>query len=156
MTDVAAPPIVVVGVKDSARSRGAIRLAAREAALRGAGLLAVSAYGADSALGAPAGRPLAVVHTAEEERDKAESALRDAVVDALGDQAGPVATQALPGRGGRVLVEAARKVNAQLVVLASRDRGSVKPGGVSQYVLRNAPCPVLVVPAAAAVENQFP
>ena len=156
MTDAAMPPTVVVGVKDTARSRGAIRLAAREAALRGAGLLAVTAYSADSALGAPAGRPLAVVHTAEEDRLRAEAALRDAVFDALGEQAGPVALQALPGRGGRVLVEAARKVHAELVVLASRDGGAVKAGGVSQYVLRNAPCPVLVVPAAAAVENQFP
>lgn len=156
MTDVTAPPTVVVGVKGTTRSRGAIRLAAREAALRGAGLLAVTAYSAESALGVPAGRPLAVVHTAEEERLRAESVLREAVVDALGDQAVAVALQALPGRGGRVLVEAARKVNAELVVLASRDAGSVKPGGVSQYVLRNSPCPVLVVPAAAGVENQFP
>lgn len=156
MTDVAAPPTVVVGVKDIARSRGAIRIAAREAALRGAGLLAVTAYSADSALGAPGARPLNVVHTAEEERLSAEAALRGAVADALGDQAGPVVMQALPGRGGRVLVEAARKVNAELVVLAARDGGSVKPGGVSQYVLRNAPCPVLVVPAAIVVENQFP
>jgi nucleotide-binding universal stress UspA family protein len=146
MMDAAAPPTVVVGVKAFGRSRDAIRLAAREASYRGAGLLAITAYSGDHSLGAPAGRPLAVAHSGEEERLTAESALRDAV--ALGDQADRVAVQALPGPGGRVLVEAARKLDADLIVVASRG-GAMTAGTVSQYLLRRAPCPVLVVPAAA-------
>jgi nucleotide-binding universal stress UspA family protein len=55
----------------------------------------------------------------------------------------------VPGLGGRILVEAARKVNAELIVLASPDRHAAAPGTVSQYVLRRARCPVLLVPAAA-------
>jgi nucleotide-binding universal stress UspA family protein len=147
MKDAAAPPTVVVGVKDTARSRDAIRLAAREASYRGAGLLAITAYSADHSLGAPAGRPLAVTRSAEDERLTAESVLRDAVADALGDQAERVAVQALPGPGGRVLVEAARKLDADLIVVATRG-GAMTAGTVSQYLLRRAPCPVLVVPAA--------
>jgi nucleotide-binding universal stress UspA family protein len=138
-------PIVVVGVRDSTGSRGAIRLAAREAAYRGAALLAVMAYSADSPLGAPAGRPLAVLHNSEEDHLVAEAALRDAVIDALGDQAQGVTVQAVPGQGGRVLVDAAERFNAALLVVAGRE-GAITPGTVSQYVLRRAPCPVLVVP----------
>src|SRR5258707_584608 len=44
----------------------------------------------------------------------------DAVAKALGDQAERVAVQALPGPGGRVLVEAARKLEADLIVVAGR------------------------------------
>jgi nucleotide-binding universal stress UspA family protein len=148
MKDAAAPPTVVVGVKDTGRSRNAIRLAAREASYRGAGLLAITACSGDHSLGAPAGCPLAVARSGEEERLTAESALRDAVADALGDQAERVAVQALPGPGGRVLVETARKLDADLIVVAGRG-GAMTAGAVSQYLLRRAPCPVLVVPAAA-------
>ena len=48
---------------------------------------------------------------------------------------------------GRKIVETANKVNAQLIVLATRGSTSMLLGTVSQYVLRKAPCPVLVVPA---------
>jgi nucleotide-binding universal stress UspA family protein len=49
---------------------------------------------------------------------------------------------------GRALVEAARAVRAQLVVLSTRGEATVARvlGAVSQHVLRHAPCPVLVVP----------
>jgi nucleotide-binding universal stress UspA family protein len=49
----------------------------------------------------------------------------------------------LPGRG---LVHAAQTVNAQLIILAARQRIARVLGAVSQYVLRNPPCPVLTVP----------
>jgi hypothetical protein len=39
-------------------------------------------------------------------------------------------------------------VNAQLIVLAARHGITRVLGTVSQYVLRNAPCPVLTVPEA--------
>ncbi len=52
------------------------------------------------------------------------------------------------GWPGRKLVETAQKVNAQLLVLAGRGSASMLLGTVSQYVLRKAPCPVLVVPEA--------
>jgi hypothetical protein len=42
--------------------------------------------------------------------------------------------------------DAAQAVNAQLIVLAARRGIASVLGTVSQYVLRNAPCPVLTVP----------
>ena len=140
---------VVVGVDGAASSRAAIRLAAREAGYRQAALVAVMAFSTNPAVGAPAGRPLSGLHTADDERSVAASALHDAVVDALGDQAGQVELRTVLGQAGRNLVDVARKVNAQLIVLASRGAASTLLGGVSQYVVRRAPCPILVVPEAS-------
>lgn len=53
------------------------------------------------------------------------------------------------GLPGRKLVDTARATNAQMIVLASGLSGSALAGAVSKYVLRNAPCPVLVVPDPA-------
>jgi nucleotide-binding universal stress UspA family protein len=44
------------------------------------------------------------------------------------------------------LVETTAQVGAGLVVLACRGGASMLPGTISRYVLRRAPCPVLVVP----------
>jgi nucleotide-binding universal stress UspA family protein len=138
---------VVVGV-DGPASYAAIRLAAQEASYRAAPLLAVMAYSGERALGAPAARPLATLRTAEDERVVTEAMLSDIVRDALGDQANDVACRAEVGLPGRALVAAARDVDAQLIVLAARGEARMARvlGAVSQHVLRNAPCPVLVVP----------
>lgn len=104
------------------------------------------AYSTNPALGAPAGRPMVTFHTVDDERILAESALRDAVVNALGEQADEVALRPAAGPAGRALVEVARETDAQLIVLASHGTTSMLPGGVTQYMLRRAPCPVLIVP----------
>jgi len=140
---------VVVSVEGTAGSRTAIRLAAREARFREASLIAVMAYVSNPALGAPAARPVATLHTADEQRIVAESALYDAVLDALGDQADQVDQRTIPGQAGRNVVEVARQADAELIVLASRDGAAALLGTVSKYVLRQAPCPVLIVPDAA-------
>src|SRR5215472_12063089 len=147
MTTETAPGSVVVGVEDSGGSRTAIKMAAQEADFRHAPLIAVMAYSGDRAM-APAGRPAASWRTAGEERLVAESALRDAVIDALGEEADRVELRTALGLAGRNLVDTARRVNAQLIVLAGRGSTSMLLGTVSQYVLRKAPCPVLVVPEA--------
>jgi nucleotide-binding universal stress UspA family protein len=61
-----------------------------------------------------------------------------------------VQCRVVPGPAGRGLVETAQSVNARLVILSARGDGAVARliGTVSQYVLRNAPCPVLVVPTS--------
>jgi nucleotide-binding universal stress UspA family protein len=140
---------VMVGVDGSAGSRAAIRLAAQEAGYRDAKLIAVMAYSEDRALGAPAGRPLATLRTTDDERAIAESSLRDTVKAALGDRARDVDMRVVVGLAGRRLVDAAREASAELIVLAARGSMSLFLGTVSQYVLRNAPCPVLVVPDAS-------
>jgi len=149
MTNTPQQKTVVVGVEGPAGSRAAIRLAAEEAYYRGAELIAVMAYSGERALGAPAAGPVGTLRTADDERIVAEAALREAVFDALGDQAEKVQLRTVLGLAGRKLVETAQRVNAQLLVLAGRGSASMLLGTVSQYVLRKAPCPVLVVPEAS-------
>jgi nucleotide-binding universal stress UspA family protein len=139
---------VVVAVHGTQDSRSAIRLAAKEAKFRGAPLIAVTAYNTNPVLGSPAARPVGSYHSSGDKQRTAESALHHAVVDALGDQAGGVEQRTVPGPTGRSLVVTANAVNAGLLVLASRGTSSALPGSVSQYVLRKAPCPVLLVPDA--------
>lgn len=141
---------VLVGVDGSDASRAAIQLAAREARYRGAPLIAVQAYSGERVFGAPAALPVATLRNAEDERAEAESSLRDAVRDVLGDEAAKVEVLAVLGLAGRKIVETAHKVNAQLIVLATQGSTSLLLGTVSQYVLRKAPCPVLIVPAQPA------
>lgn len=138
-------PPIVVGVDGTGRSRATIQAAAQEARCRDATLIAVMAYSTERPLGMAA-PPVATLAVASDERLAAETALRDAVADALGDEAGRVELRTALGLAGRNLVDTARKVNAQLIVLAGRGSTSMLLGTVSQYVLRRAPCPVLVVP----------
>lgn len=138
--------VIVVGVDGTGRHRTTIQAAAQEARSRDATLIAVMAYTSERPLGAPAARALATLPAATDGRVAAETALRDAVADALGDEADRVELRTALGLAGRNLVDTARRVNAQLIVLAGRGSTSMLLGTVSQYVLRRAPCPVLVVP----------
>lgn len=142
---------VVVGVDGSPDSYTAIRLAWEEARLRGVQLITVMAYGSEGALGAPAARPLTMPHPAGEDQALTESTLRSVVKAAIGAEESAVETRVVVGAPGRVLVETARAADAQMIVLSARKEGTPSRllGAVSQYVLRNAPCPVLVVPEAS-------
>ena len=144
---------VIVGVEGSTGSRASIRLAAREASYRGSDLIAVITHAAERPLGAPAARPPGTMRTATDERMAAETLLRDTVADALGDRAAQVELRVLPGLAGRVLVDLARDRGAELIVLAARNTFAHLLGALSQYVLRHAPCPVLIVPDYAAMPD---
>jgi nucleotide-binding universal stress UspA family protein len=140
---------VVVGVKRSSDSRAAIRLAAQEALYRDTTLIAVMAYPAERGW-SPAVKPGATSLTRADDRAVADNLLREAVSDALGDEAERVEHRvvAVADLAGRALVRVAQTEDAQLLVLAAR-RGIARVlGTASQYVLRNAPCPVLTVPEA--------
>ncbi len=138
---------VVVAVQDRARSRAAIRAAAQEAGFRQAKLIAVTAYTADGIAAAPAARPVgSTLRTADEERARAEDVLREATLGALGRAAAQVELRVVQGLPGRSLVNAARTLGAELLVVGSRGEKVMSWLLGSQYVLRNAPCPVLVVP----------
>lgn len=138
---------IVVAVDNSAGSGAAIQLAADEARCRQAELLAVTAYRAERAVAAPAGRPVGSMRTGAEERQAAEVLLRDTVTEALGDRAPGVLTKVVAGPPGKVIVDTARTERAELIVLAARPGLTVLPGTVGQYVLRNAGLPVMLVPA---------
>jgi len=138
---------VVVAVDGSAESRRAIRLAWQEAAYREAALIAVTAYRSERAAGTPPViRPVAPARTADEERMLAESGLREAVREALGQDAARVELCVAAGAAGRAIVDTARQARAELIVLASRAGSSMLPGTASQHVLRHAHCPVLIAP----------
>jgi nucleotide-binding universal stress UspA family protein len=137
---------VVVGVKRSSDSRAAIRLAAQEALYRDTTLIAVMAYPAERGW-SPAVKPGAASLTRADDRAVAEDLLREAVSDALG-AAERVEHRVVADLPGRALVRVAQTANAQLLVLAARQGIARVLGTVSQYVLRNAPCPVLTVPEA--------
>jgi nucleotide-binding universal stress UspA family protein len=96
----------------------------------------------------PAVKPGAQRLTRADDRAVAEDLLREAVSDALGNVAERVEHRVVADLPGRALVHAAQTVNAQLIVLAARHGIARVLGTVSQYVLRNAPCPVLTVPEA--------
>ena len=140
---------VVVGVDGTEASQAAIRIAAEEARYRQAPLIAVMAYSGERTLGALAGQPVATLATGGDQQTAAESSLRKLVIEALGKRADHVELRVVAGIAGRQIVEAAREARAQLIVLATRGSMSLLLGTVSQYVLRKAPCPVLVVPASA-------
>jgi nucleotide-binding universal stress UspA family protein len=141
---------VLVGVDGSPRSYAAVRVGQEEASLRQTELVVMMAYSGEGALGAPAGRPLATTRTTGEDLELATSTLRSVVRAALGADEG-VQVLVAAGQPGRVLVETARERKAVMIVLAARKEGAPSRllGAVSQYVLRNAPCPVLVVPEAS-------
>lgn len=138
---------VVVGVDGSPISHDAIRLALQEARFRNAPLLAVMAFAGESTLSGAPVRPSSALNTAEQ-RTITEATLRQVVRDALGEDASGAQTRVIAGVPGHALVQAAQEEEAQMVVLAARGDGAVARllGTVSQFVLRNAPCPVLVVP----------
>ena len=140
---------VVIGVDGLPESLAAIRLARQEAAYRGSDLVAVMAYSDNTALGSAAARPLSSPRTVGEHSELVKSTLCAAVTQALGSDGGQVEIRAVAGPPGRALVDTARDLKAVLIVLAARKEHSPSRllGAVSQYVLRNAPCPVLVVPA---------
>jgi nucleotide-binding universal stress UspA family protein len=138
---------VIVSIDGRAGAAGAIRLAAREARYRDCPLVAITAYSGESPAPAAAARPPAALRTSADERSDAEMMLRDAVDEALGEDGATVERRVIRGLAGRRLVEAARDTRADLIVLAARGSISLLLGAVSQYVLRHAPCPVLVVPA---------
>ncbi|HEY4465757.1 MAG TPA: universal stress protein, partial [Streptosporangiaceae bacterium] len=85
------------------------------------------------------------------QRKIAESTLRQAVAEALRGEDAGVELRTEIGSPGHVLVEVARSLRARMVVLATRKEHAASRllGPISQYVLRNAPCPVLVVPEAS-------
>ena len=137
---------VLVGVKRSPASGAAIRLAAQEALYRDAPLIAIMAYPAERGW-SPAVKPGAARLTRDDDRAVAEDLLHEAVSDALGEAAARVERRVVADFAGRALVRTAHSVNAQLIVLAGRHGMAKVLGAVSQYVLFNAPCPVLAVPA---------
>lgn len=146
---------VVVGVSPTTGSPNALRWAAKEAGLRKVALRAVLAWRPPRPAGAPGGRPPAgLAYAGGDHAAEAERSLREFVAAALGNDDG-VDCLAVKGSAVNALLSAAG--DADLLVIGEPRQGMIAAAKVSrlvapQVVLR-APCPVVVMPAAAATPH---
>lgn len=145
---------MVVGVDGSDGSRQALRLAAREATLRGATLYVVHAWQIPLILALPERSIAGFAVVSADDLDRiAQLSEQEAgrILDqALADLAGSdveVVREVVEANAAEALVHASN--GAELLVVGSRGRGgfsSLLLGSVSQHCLEHAICPVVVVP----------
>jgi len=142
---------VVVGVDGTAGSRAALAFALEEGLARGVTVEVVTTW-----LLGPAISDIAVPSTFEEEQAKAERCQEAALAVVLPDlQRQPVVSRVvLHSYGGHALVDAAHDA-AMLVVGSGRKRLLARAllGSVSEYCVRHATVPVVVVPDPSRVQD---
>jgi nucleotide-binding universal stress UspA family protein len=133
---------IVVGVDGSEPSKAALAWAARQAALTGSVLEAITVW----RLPANFGWALPLPEDLDLEGD-ARTLLEDTVKEVLGSDPGiEVKTIVAQGQPAHVLTEAS--MTASLVVVASRGHGEFTGmilGSVSEFLAAHAHCPVVVV-----------
>lgn len=146
-------PSIVCGIDASPQAGAALRVASALAQRMGLTLVVVHAVPTptpDLLLTAPAHVPVHVEQIDFLGHDTGERLLTQAVeaVDV------PLAEQRLErGRAAERLCAVAREEQARLVVVGSRGDGAIRTallGSVSAAVVRDAPCPVVVVPPGMA------
>lgn len=138
---------IVVGVDGSPGSKAALAFALAEGLARGVTVEVVTTW-----LLGPAISDIATATTFEEEQEKAESCQNAELAEVLADfDEKPVISQVvLHSYGGHALVEAAR--DAALLVVGSERKNAIARallGSVSEYCVRHAHVPVVVVPDPA-------
>jgi nucleotide-binding universal stress UspA family protein len=148
------PGKIVVGVDGSEPSHEALRWAAAEAELRGAGIVAAHVWtfippgpiGEPGMMAMPAGDYAGQM---EAEQEAATAELEDALAEVFPDGVPDnVESKLVEGDAEDGLVQEA--AGADLLVVGSRGRSgiaSVLLGSVSRHVVSHAPCPVVVVKA---------
>lgn len=140
---------IVVGIDGSECSKAALLWAVAEARLRGSRLYAVQAYHMQAGATASPGGAAAVGWSVDDLKNTTEKSLSDLIEQTLG-QAPDVDLHPAVAHGNAVdvLVRAAEKEDAELLVVGSRGRGGFKNlllGSVSQQCATHAKCPVVVV-----------
>jgi nucleotide-binding universal stress UspA family protein len=141
-----------VGFTDSAEGRMALRLGRELADLFGGELCVLAASWVSTAIRSYAGLAIAV-STLEAETDTTTRASVEQAVAEL-DPGASVYTQTIRGDPCEVLVEQSERLD--LLVLGSRAYGPLRHallGSVSAPVMRDAHCPVLVVPRGSQPEE---
>ena len=131
---------IVVGVDGSDGGRLALRWAVHEASTRGGTVQAVTAWECDDLDPARADDPADV-------RERAEHTLADEIAG-LPSTGVVIAAEVVEGRPARVLCTAAR--DADILVLGGHGHSRVWHavlGSVSEECVRDATCPVVVVPS---------
>jgi nucleotide-binding universal stress UspA family protein len=147
-----ASPLVVAGFDGSQGSEAALRVALREARLRGARLLVVSALHVPTSYYGSAAAPSVGLALREDVRKKLTTSLEEAVA-ALREEAGDLEIETRLVEGGAASVLTSEAAGADLLVVGSRGLAGFREvllGSVSHQCVQNAPCPVLVVPAQGA------
>ncbi len=137
---------IIVGVDGSDSSRVALRWAARTAAARGLGLRAIAAWQYPAQAATPAGP--ATLPGPDEMDQQTCDRLRGLVGDELGSSADPVEIEAGRGPASTVLLGAAARNDADMLVVGARGLGGFSGlllGSVSQQCVEYSPCPVVVL-----------
>ncbi|WP_073951411.1 universal stress protein [Streptomyces kebangsaanensis] len=136
---------IVVGVDGSEPSKAALRWAARQAALTGGVVEAVTSWQYPQWYGAS---PMVADF---DFADNARSILTQAIDEALGpDRPAGIRPRVVCGHPAGVLLDAAR--GAELLVVGSRGLGGFAGallGSVSQHLVQHAACPVVVIRGSA-------
>ena len=139
-----------VGFADTAEGRAAVAAASELAQLTGEPLEIISGSGLTGALASYAAMSAALP---EAEREMYEEAM--AASKRIASEVGNASVEVHPGEPARVLLDSARTLD--LLVLGSRGYGPLRHallGGVSAEVMRNASCPVLVMPRRGDEERR--
>ncbi|MEI6621539.1 MAG: universal stress protein [Actinomycetes bacterium] len=143
-------PTLVVGVDGSPSSAGALEWAAREAQLRGAKLHVVQVWEVPGAAWAtPVGVVPYTVATDENVRTQTREDLAGMTREVLGpDPKIKIRITVAEGNPAKVLIDIAKRDDAELLVVGSRGRGGFKTlllGSVSEQCVTHARCPVIVI-----------
>jgi nucleotide-binding universal stress UspA family protein len=135
---------IVVGVDGSEAAHRALRWALREAAQRGGVVQAVTAWRWDAV-----DFPPYASDGPDDQRLRAEQILTDELAVVGAGSGVTMAAEVVEGRAADVLCAAAR--DADLLVLGSHGHSRVWHtvlGSVSEECVREAPCPIVIVPMA--------
>lgn len=143
---------IVVGVDHSAVSVAALRWAVSEAAVSGRRVVALRAWSFEPVydLGA------AVAGTPQTVADRERQQLDEVVGEVRAEHPGVTVRAELVEHSAAVALEEASKT-AALLVLGSHGRGRLLKllvGSVAQHCLREASCPVVVIPARTVPEPE--
>lgn len=143
-------PVILVGVDGSPESRAALRWAMEEAAHRGARVEAMLAYHQEPVIVPDV--PMGLDPYGEMPQRHPARELHEAVqqVRATMLHAPDVAECVVVGDAADHLTDASK--HAELLVIGTRGRGAVREflsQGVAAACLRNAECPVVVIPSTA-------
>ena len=136
----------MVGIDGSEGAAAALRWAMAQARSTGAEVVAVHAYEQPSTFSFA---PYPLVPDLEAWAAAERQAFEQAWCSPLAGSDVPFRTILRAGHAGSVLVEAARELEADLVVTGRRGRSTVVElfaGSVSQHLVHRAGCPVVVVP----------
>jgi nucleotide-binding universal stress UspA family protein len=143
----ARPGPVVVGVDGSRRSHAALDVAAQEASLRSAELVAVHVWGGGSAV--DLGEPMPLTErfwTSEEIETRVMAEAVAGIAERYPDV--PVRRSIVRGKPRAALTEHSR--TAQLMVIGSRGHGGfggLLLGSVSRHLMHHSMCPTVIVRA---------